>query len=203
MKILHISDTHGLHKQLANLPQADVIVHSGDFTEHGTEAEVLDFVNWFCDLPYKYKIFIAGNHDDCLAGEFIEGLDEDCYYLNGDSVVIDGVKFHGIPLFVADQLDGRFFRLIEDIPTDTDVLITHCPPLGVLDFTGGTHYGEFSLLQKVSDIKPKYHLFGHVHPQNGVTKSDGTEFINASLISADRKQISSESAYLIDIKDNG
>lgn len=32
MKILHLSDTHGLHKNLRSLPEADVIVHSGDFT---------------------------------------------------------------------------------------------------------------------------------------------------------------------------
>ena len=37
MKILQISDTHGLHRQLADLPAADVIVHCGDFTEAGTE----------------------------------------------------------------------------------------------------------------------------------------------------------------------
>lgn len=40
MKILHISDTHSHHRQLQDLPAADVIVHSGDFTMVGTEAEV-------------------------------------------------------------------------------------------------------------------------------------------------------------------
>ena len=66
MKILHLSDTHGQHNRLKGLPEADVTVHSGDFTFGGSEREVLDFLNWFCGLPYKYKIFIAGNHDDCL-----------------------------------------------------------------------------------------------------------------------------------------
>lgn len=66
MKILHISDTHNHHRQLQDLPAADVIVHSGDFTMVGTEAEVIDFMEWFCALPYKHKVFIAGNHDDCL-----------------------------------------------------------------------------------------------------------------------------------------
>ena len=61
--ILHLSDTHGLHLQLGTLPNADVLVHSGDFTTDGTEKEVFDFTEWFCRQPHPYKIFIAGNHD--------------------------------------------------------------------------------------------------------------------------------------------
>lgn len=75
MKILHLSDTHGLHKNLMSLPEADVIVHSGDFTFAGSEEEACDFINWFCDLPYEHKVFIAGNHDMCMYGaDHIEGL---------------------------------------------------------------------------------------------------------------------------------
>ena len=68
MRILHLSDTHNCHHRLRDLPEADVVVHSGDFCMVGTEQEALDFLNWFCDLPYKHKIFICGNHDDCLYG---------------------------------------------------------------------------------------------------------------------------------------
>lgn len=81
MKIIHISDTHGCHRRLTDLPGADVVVHSGDFTMNGSEEEVLDFLNWFCGLPYDYKIFICGNHDDCLYGANIEGLDPNVHYL--------------------------------------------------------------------------------------------------------------------------
>ena len=62
MKILQISDTHNQHRQLTDLPAADVIVHCGDFTDNGTEEEVLNFLNWFVELPYPHKIFITGNH---------------------------------------------------------------------------------------------------------------------------------------------
>lgn len=68
MKILHLSDTHGQHKNLRSLPEADVIVHSGDFTFAGSEEEAYDFMNWFCNLPYEHKVFIAGNHDMCMYG---------------------------------------------------------------------------------------------------------------------------------------
>ena len=63
-----------MHRQLTNLPEGDVIVHSGDFTMMGTEGEALDFMEWFCDLPHRHKVFIAGNHDFCLRGARLEGL---------------------------------------------------------------------------------------------------------------------------------
>ena len=72
--ILHISDTHSQHRQLTQLPDADILVHSGDFTMNGSEQEAIDFANWFCDLPYFHKIFICGNHDACLYGTQIDGL---------------------------------------------------------------------------------------------------------------------------------
>ena len=55
MKIIHISDTQGLHRQLNPLPEADVIVHSGDISNNGEANEVLDFLNWYVELPYKHK----------------------------------------------------------------------------------------------------------------------------------------------------
>ena len=82
MKILQISDTHNRHRQLTNLPEADVIVHCGDFADNGTEEEVLDFLNWYIDLPYKYKIFVTGNHDLCLwDAKDIEDLPENVFFL--------------------------------------------------------------------------------------------------------------------------
>ena len=44
MNILHLSDTHGEHRSLGSLPEADVIVHSGDIAMNGSSSEVLDFM---------------------------------------------------------------------------------------------------------------------------------------------------------------
>jgi predicted phosphodiesterase len=74
MQILHLSDTHNQHRQLGNLPAADVIIHSGDITFAGTGDEVLDFIEWFGSLSYQYKIFIAGNHDYALEGKAPERI---------------------------------------------------------------------------------------------------------------------------------
>ena len=190
MKILHISDTHGFHPQLTNLPDADVIVHSGDFTFSGSEEEVFDFVNWFCDLPYRHKVFVAGNHDDCLYGcKDFEGLDDNCHYLDGSFVVIDGVKFFGIPMFVQDYVSDGLGTMIESIPDDTEVLVTHCPPLGILDDTDENYFGDARLLEKIKEIKPKLHLFGHIHDKNGVVERGGTTYSNACFVDEHYKAI--------------
>ena len=97
MKIIQFSDTHGKHHLLKNLPEGDVLVHCGDFTEDGTEDEVLDFLNWFMVLPHPHKIFVTGNHDLCLwDAENIEGLPDNVYFLQDRGITIDGVRFFGI-----------------------------------------------------------------------------------------------------------
>lgn len=185
MKILHLSDTHGYHRRLRDLPEADVVVHSGDICMVGSEQEAIDFLNWFCDLPYKHKIFICGNHDDCLYGANIDGLDENVHYLCNSGVTIDGVKFYGVPMFMGDCITQRQERNYSKIPADVDVLISHMPPYGVLDFDDSINYGSEELLQRVSEINPRLHLFGHIHRQHGQTDNGITRFSNGAIMNED------------------
>ena len=182
MKILHLSDTHGQHRRLTNLPDADIVVHSGDFTMNGSKQEAIDFMNWFCSLPYPRKVFICGNHDACLYGANIDGLDKNVHYLCNSSVTIENIKFYGVPMFMEDCVSDRQKRNYAAIPADTDVLITHCPPYGILDFDDGTNYGSTVLLAKVEEIKPCLHLFGHIHKQHGVKKDSATVFSNGAIM---------------------
>lgn len=185
MRILHISDTHSKHNLLQNLPKADVIVHSGDASFSGSDSEMLDFLNWFCDLDYLYKIFVAGNHDDCLYGEQIEGLPENCHYLYHSGVEIEDIKFWGVPLFVGDSLkEGHTKQIMAQIPDNTDVLISHSPPYGILDFDDNINYGCRDLLKAIERINPRYHLFGHIHAHNGIQKIGETTFVNSSIMNA-------------------
>lgn len=173
MKILQISDTHGLHRQLADLLAADVIVHCGDFTEAGTEEEVLDFLNWFAELPYVHKIFVAGNHDLCLwdAGG-IEDLPEGMHFLQDCGCEIDGVRFFGLGYNHPETL----------IPNAVDVLVTHEPPVMILDHSAGVHWGNASLRSRVFEVSPRYHLFGHAHESYGILLKSAITFSNASLL---------------------
>lgn len=169
MRILHLSDTHGCHRRLRDLPEADVVVHSGDFCMVGSEQEAIDFLNWFCDLPYRHKIFICGNHDDCLYGANIDGLDDNVHYLCNSDIEIDGLKFYGVPMFMGDCITDRQSRNYARIPEDTDILITHSPAYGILDFDDGINYGSEEILERLSALHQlKAHLFGHIHTQHGM-----------------------------------
>ena len=173
MKILHLSDTHGLHHQIKDLPAADVIVHSGDISHNGTESEVLDFLNWYIGLPYRHKIFVTGNHDLCLwDAESIEDLPENLHFLQDRGVTIDNVKFFGL----------AYNHPEEFIPDDADVVVTHEPPVMILDESAGTHWGNASLRNRILGIKPKYHLFGHAHESYDTLKQDSIVFSNAALL---------------------
>ena len=180
MTILHLSDTHGYHRQLNSLPEADIVIHSGDFTMAGSEAEAIDFMNWFCSLPYKHKIFICGNHDECIYGANIDGLDKNVYYLNNSGIEIEGFKIFGIPMFMRDGKKRETYY--KNTPSDTDILITHAPPFGIMDFDGRRNYGSEVLLQKVSEISPKLHLFGHIHNAHGIQKINGSIFSNGAIM---------------------
>lgn len=182
MHILHLSDTHGCHHLLRDLPETDVVVHSGDFCMIGTEQEAIDFLNWFCDLPYKHKIFICGNHDDCLYGANIAGLDSNVNYLCNSGVEIEGVKFYGIPMFMGDCITDRQIRNYANVPKDTDILITHSPAFGILDFDDGINYGSKELLQAATSVNPRIHLFGHIHKQHGITTIGTTTFSNGAIM---------------------
>ena len=188
MRLLHLSDTHSFHRQLIDLPKADMIIHSGDVSMVGTSNEVLDFIEWFSELDYKYKIFIGGNHDFSLEGKnpnTIQGfLPENCYYLCNSGVTIEGVKYWGVPFFFADDVSGDYFKMIAQIPKDTEILITHRPPLGVLDYADNLSYGCPDLLDAISTIRPQYNLFGHIHDSYGIEKSKHTTFINAAIVDA-------------------
>ena len=182
MKILHLSDTHSCHHRLRDLPEADMVVHSGDFCMVGSEQEAIDFLNWFCDLPYRHKIFISGNHDECLYGANIDGLDDNVHYLCNSGIEIDRLKFYGVPMFMGDCVTDRQNLNYDKIPIDTDVLITHSPAYGILDFDDDINFGSEELLQAVTNVNPYVHLFGHIHKQHGITTVGPTIFSNGAII---------------------
>lgn len=173
MKIVQISDTHSRHHLLQCIPDGDVLIHCGDFSDNGTEEEVLDFLNWFMELPYPHKIFVAGNHDLCLwDAEDIEDLPKNVHFLQDRGVTIDGVNFFGI----------AYNHPETTIPSGVDILVTHEPPMEILDKTLGIHWGNLPLRNRVFEVTPRYHLFGHAHEANGTLKKNGIVFSNGSVL---------------------
>ena len=107
------------------------------------------------------------------------------HYLCNSGVEIDGVKFYGVPMFMGDCVTDRQAKNIAKIPADIDVLITHTPAYGILDFDDNINYGDELLLAKVMEIQPRLHLFGHIHAQHGITTEHGITFSNGAIMNAD------------------
>lgn len=199
MKITFISDTHNKHNHLTSkgmgniLGSGDVLVHAGDISSMGKSHEIKNFIDWFSNTDFKYKIFIAGNHDFGFElGYEIdqEYKDKGVIYLQDSEVIIDGVKFYGSP-WQPEFYDWAFNlprgeKLAEKwskIPENTDILITHGPVYGLLDYAPmGGHVGCEMLYQRVFEVKPKIHVCGHIHSGYGQKSIDGVEFLNASVL---------------------
>jgi len=180
----------GLHDRL-KLSSGTVLIHAGDVTEYGSEDEVADFLYWFSRQPFNHKIFIGGNHDlfleTCSSAKRKRLIPFDVIYLQNSGVKIAGLKIWGSPVtpyFLGMAFNARQGSEIKKywnkIPVDTDILITHGPPKGILDNGVGCE----ELLLHVNNIKPAIHCFGHVHGQNGIQTVNGTTFMNASIVNS-------------------
>jgi Icc-related predicted phosphoesterase len=192
MRIICISDTHGQHHSL-QLPQGDILIHAGDISTLGKPEEIEDFLDWFSNQTHRYKLFIGGNHDFYLEKEpelFELMVPKNCIYLNDSMAEVEGIKIWGSPVtpFFHNWAFNRYpgddirkhWKLIAE---DTDILVTHSPPAGILDMTvRGIAVGDEDLKKKINYIKPKYHIFGHIHEQYGKVEQEGTTYINASYL---------------------
>lgn len=85
-------------------------------------------------------------------------------------------------MFVEDDISGNYTKMLENIPSNTDVLITHQPPYLIMDESAGLHYGSRTLLDAVKRIKPEAHLFGHIHNAYGMSECSTVLFSNASIV---------------------
>lgn len=188
MRIVCISDTHGLHAQL-QLPDGDLLVCTGDFSRRGRRAEVVEFNRWLGTLPHRHKVIIAGNHDFLLEEDSsARSLFDHAIYLQDTECQIEGIRIYGSPW------QPRFFdwafnldrgeplrRVWAQIPSGIDLLLTHGPPHGVLDVTSrGLRVGCEELSRALLRIRPRAHIFGHIHESYGQLQRDGIHYVNAS-----------------------
>lgn len=202
MKITFISDTHARHRRL-DLPVGDLLIHAGDIMTSGYNSyELQDFCRWFDAQYYDVCAFIAGNHDRFIenepekAMEIINSYDVD-YMQDGGFEYGDYpdemVKVYGSPwqpefyswAFNLPRNGEELAKVWNDIPEDIGILVTHGPPFGHLDTIGPqstNNLGCELLRARVDEIKPKIHVFGHIHGGYGYKFHNGTHFINASVL---------------------
>lgn len=199
-RIVAISDSHGHHEAL-ELPAGDVLVHAGDFSLHGVELEeARGFLEWFASRPHPHKVLVLGNHELSAEREparFRALVPPSVHLLHDSGATVAGLRFWGAPwtpiffdwAFMLPR--GPMLREKWDlIPTGIDVLVTHGPPYGHGDGAPprmSRHWkavGCLELLQAVRRVRPRLHVFGHIHAGYGLSESDeapGTVFANAAV----------------------
>ncbi|MEO2072892.1 MAG: metallophosphatase domain-containing protein [Zunongwangia sp.] len=199
MRLISISDTHNKHKDL-DIPKGDFLIHCGDFTEGGSRSETLDFLEWFSKQPHKHKILIGGNHDFFLekySTKIEDIFPSSIHYLKDNGITIENYKIWGSPYtpgngnWAFNRERGRSIRKKWSlIPKNTDILITHTPPYGILDESKTyKNIGCEELLKKIVDIKPDLHLFGHVHDDFGKKSIAPTLFVNSAVMDSKNRLI--------------
>ncbi len=192
MQFVLISDTHERHSQV-QVPNGDVLIHAGDFTMLGEEEHIENFNHWLGKLPHKFKVVIPGNH------ELGWSAAKQALLTNATHVLLDsgtddvgGFRLYGSPFtptfggwaFMLPRGQSIYEKWLQ-IPHETDVLITHGPPRGILDNTpSGELCGCADLRYVVEGINPRLHVFGHIH--NGYGTYQGclskTIFVNAASV---------------------
>jgi len=198
MRIVCVSDTHRQHRAV-EIPEGDLLIYAGDIACARESEPILtqDFNEWLAYLPCKWKVVIAGNHDAFFEKEpkLARSTITNAFYLENNSIEIEGMKIWGSPYtpFFCDWSFGATVKEIDKIwqgiPEDTNILVTHGPPFGILDilshpqldidgmytWSGGCHrLRERLLLLK----EVKLHVFGHIH--EGYGKRD--IYVNASIV---------------------
>ncbi|KAL8755539.1 MAG: hypothetical protein Q9199_003556 [Rusavskia elegans] len=179
IRLVCISDTHSKKTVISN---GDVLIHAGDLANEGTAAEIQEQIDWIASLPHQHKIVIAGNHDGFFDPRSRHDSDsktsidfKGVHYLQHSGITLTfpqaasrQLSFYGAPHIPACGGDDFAFQYprqqdawSDAIPHSTDVLVTHTPPRHHLDLPHGM--GCEFLLKEVWQVKPKLHVFGHVH----------------------------------------
>lgn len=206
LRFVCLSDTHSRNSSI-QVPPGDVLLHAGDFTSDGRPKQVRAFNRFLEGLPFRYKVVIAGNHDmtfdtvqfEDLKGRFGLGDNVDsqatkalltnCIYLEDSAIELFGYTIWGSP-WTPRYFDWAFnlprgpalAAKWAEIPSHTDILMTHGPPNQLLDMCfDGTTPGCRDLRERVEAISPLVHVFGHVHEAYGCREVGNTLFINAAI----------------------
>jgi Icc-related predicted phosphoesterase len=190
LRLVLLSDTHQLHRGEVEVPDGDILIHAGDFTMFSKSMNaIVDFNQWLGELPHRCVV-VPGNHEFFLENDpSRRSLISNATVLINEGIEIQGLRIWGSPVtplyggaFGLSSADDRR-RLYARIPENTDVLITHGPPYGVLDSeaNSGLHSGCRELFEAVMRVRPKLHVFGHVHGAYGIFQAEQTTFVNAAL----------------------
>jgi Icc-related predicted phosphoesterase len=204
MKVCCISDTHLSHNQL-EIPECDLLIHAGDFSFVGKMIDIMEVNQWFGKLKAKgickEIVAIAGNHDGITETNpaWTKEVFTNCIYLDQEPYELFGFKVFGSPIspefnnwFHNRKRGPEIARCWSKIPDNTQILVVHGPPYGILDVNteeiysqplGPEHLGCKDLKKRIDQLKNlKLVVTGHIHSSSGVEEHNGIKFVNASVL---------------------
>lgn len=202
-----ISDLHGYYPELEG---GDLLIVAGDLTSSHTEKEHFQFNEWLENQKYKKIILISGNHDtwieqnECAGFADFDG--QKVEHICDSGTEFKGLKIWGSPwtktfegmnphckAFTCETEDQMYAKFVQ-IPSDTDILITHSPPYGIFDHCQNENVGDLTLrnivLSKERLPNLKLHIFGHIHECGG-READliSCKFVNASYVNEEYQPV--------------
>ena len=207
MKVWHFSDTHSQHSKLIIPDEIDIAIFSGDCSNprdiYQSEQEILNFLEWYSHVKIPYKIFVAGNHDVAIEKKLITNKQiesKGLIYLENSSIEINvnntgldipptKIKIWGSPItptfgygWAFNRDRDKLNKLWQNIPDDTDIVVSHGPPKTILDLSynvGGEleFCGCSALYKRMLVVQPQLCLFGHIHNNSGVINA-GTRIVS-------------------------
>eukprot|EP01024_Parvocaulis_polyphysoides_P029187 TRINITY_DN26340_c0_g1_i2.p1 TRINITY_DN26340_c0_g1~~TRINITY_DN26340_c0_g1_i2.p1 ORF type:complete len:278 (-),score=36.22 TRINITY_DN26340_c0_g1_i2:133-870(-) len=220
VRLICISDTHNGYEKLTeklielHRSDSDILIHAGDMTDRGSTDELQRINSWFGTLPYKHKIAISGNMDGIglqkMTHDQKQKLFSNVTYLENDEVELEGVKFFGTPYtprFCGGfQLrdDKQAAQMWEKIPEDTQVLVVHGPPKGMMDMTSrGMMVGCPELKKKVDEMQDmRVMVWGHIHNAAGMVRDQqkNVTYINAAQYDGIYSGMKNIQPYVVEIE---
>lgn len=210
LRIVCLADTHTQHRGLI-MPPGDLLLVAGDFTGRGLAREIEDFDSWLSLQDYALKIVIAGNHDQLFEYKprQARSLLPHAKYLEDSEITLRPsmfnrpesetwrVRVYGSPWQPrffdwafnlernSSQLRGKWRKIPGRDPQTNegiDVLVTHTPPYEIMDTDPrGGRSGCELLRAELERIRPRLHVFGHLHGTHGVVEKNGAIYVNASI----------------------
>lgn len=215
MKVVAISDQHGHLPKIPKcdllIIAGDVCPHMGVVDQEwngekvkrrvpvGSSDDIFfqsewlngPFRKWIDKTKAKNKILIFGNHDFIAEKSPHMIPIMPIHILQDNSVVIDGLKIWGSPRslpfydWAFNNTEEELERIYSNIPADTDVIVSHGPAFGTMDWVrSGERVGSKALLRAIEKIKPQLVIVGHIHDAYGVDKITvpGVTICNASVL---------------------
>jgi Icc-related predicted phosphoesterase len=166
------------------LPAGDLLVVAGDLCERSDES-FRAANEWVRDMGDRFPwiLYVPGNHDARIVSErrkFEKAAPNLHQALLIDRTTeIGGLKIHGMPWNFGERGDSESL-----IPAGLDLLVTHEPPYGILDWSprsGDDRLGNVALLKRVKKVAPRVHVFGHHHMARGHVEIAGTHCVNVAV----------------------